>query len=396
METEKQFKVLVVDDNLKNIQVIGNILKENNYSVGYATDGKQALEILAKKNDFDLVLLDIDMPVMNGFDTCKALRADAKLSEIPVIFLTAFADEDMIVEGFDAGAQDYITKPFSSRELLSRVKTHLMLKYNADKVKWLNQVLEQKVELRTKELSEAYAKLEKALEQLEVLDNAKTEFLQIISHEIRTPLNGIIGFLEFIREHRSRENDERMLKLLDDSVKRLEYFSFRSLDISILRTQGTKALNFIPSDLNILINNNMQQLKELAESKNVKFEITAKLKEIRIPCDVRYINKVIFIVLDNAVRHSDKNAPVQIEALDSSRTIKLLISNKGKPFPESMLDQTFPSFVTGKKHVNTNIGIDLHYVKLAMTAHNGNLFIENNKAKGALVTLEFRKEQVDN
>ena len=128
----KQFNILVVDDNPKNIQVIGNILREVGYLVGFATEGQQALSLLKENNDYDLILLDVDMPVLNGYDTCKAIREDDSLKEIPVIFLTAFTDIENVIIGFEVGAQDYITKPFNSKVLLARVGTHLQLKHKTD------------------------------------------------------------------------------------------------------------------------------------------------------------------------------------------------------------------------------------------------------------------------
>ncbi len=140
----KQFKVLVVDDNVTNIQVVGNILKQANFAVGFAMNGQQALDILYKTPDFDLVLLDIDMPILNGFDTIKIIRLDERLKDIPVIFLTAHHDSEKIVEGFDLGAQDYLTKPFNTKELMARVHTHLQLKYTSDELKHMYSALESK------------------------------------------------------------------------------------------------------------------------------------------------------------------------------------------------------------------------------------------------------------
>ncbi len=390
MEMEKQFKILVVDDNLKNIQVIGNILKKTGYSIGYATDGRQALNLLQKDYDFDLVLLDIDMSVMNGYEACKAMRKDSKLSEIPVIFLTAFVEEDKIVAGFDAGAQDYVTKPFNSKELLSRVKTQLQLKYNTDQVKNMNQILEQKVAERTSELFNANKKLEKALKQLEVLDSAKTEFINIISHEIRTPLNGILGSIKIIKEHKSPESDEKMLDLLDRSVKRLEHFSFLTLDVSILRTKGHKALNISKVDIIMLVNHCIADLKEQAESKNLLLKAIHTSKDLQISADIKYVKKILKIIIGNAIKHSPENETVIVEISENEDIAFVRVNDKGKGFPDIMLDQSFPPFVTGKYHVNINIGIDLHFAKLVMDTHSGNIIVGNNNDTGAFVLLEFK------
>ena len=126
------YNVLIVDDVSDNIKVAMNILKENNYNFSFALNGKQALEIV-KTKEFDLILLDIMMPQMNGFEVCKLLKSDPQTHDIPIIFLTAKADIDSLNEGFKVGAVDYITKPFYTDELISRAATHIEL-YRAKKI----------------------------------------------------------------------------------------------------------------------------------------------------------------------------------------------------------------------------------------------------------------------
>lgn len=123
---DNSYNVLIVDDISDNIKVAMNILKENNYNFSYSFDGEEALDIVKTKS-FDLILLDIMMPKMNGFEVCKILKNDPLTQEIPIIFLTAKADIESITEGFKLGAVDYITKPFHADELMSRVATHLEL-----------------------------------------------------------------------------------------------------------------------------------------------------------------------------------------------------------------------------------------------------------------------------
>lgn len=124
---KSKYEILVVDDDLKNIQVGINFLKQNeNYHLVFATSGQQALERVSEK-DFDLVLLDIIMPVMDGYEVCRQLKADPKTRNIPVIFLTAKHEADSLMKGFELGGADYITKPFNAPELNARVKTHLEL-----------------------------------------------------------------------------------------------------------------------------------------------------------------------------------------------------------------------------------------------------------------------------
>lgn len=120
------YRILIVDDVPDNIQVAMNILKEENYRFSFATNGEEALKIM-ENEPFDLVLLDIMMPGIDGFEVCRRIKSDEAKQDIPVIFLTAKVDADSIAEGFSTGAVDYITKPFHPTELLARVKNHLEL-----------------------------------------------------------------------------------------------------------------------------------------------------------------------------------------------------------------------------------------------------------------------------
>ncbi len=123
---DNNFNVLIVDDVVENIQVAMNVLKEENYNLSFALNGEEALSLI-KDTGFDLILLDIMMPVMDGFSVCKNLKADDFTKDIPIIFLTAKTDIESISKGFELGAVDYITKPFNPDELLARTRTHLEL-----------------------------------------------------------------------------------------------------------------------------------------------------------------------------------------------------------------------------------------------------------------------------
>ncbi|MCB9481109.1 MAG: response regulator [Desulfobacteraceae bacterium] len=133
---EKEPLVMAVDDNSKNLQVVGKILGKNGYNLSLVGDGQTALK-LAKEKQPDLILLDIMMPVMDGFEVCSLLKKDEITKNIPVIFLTAKTGEDDIVKGFETGGVDYITKPFNHRELLARVNTHVELKRSREEIKTL-------------------------------------------------------------------------------------------------------------------------------------------------------------------------------------------------------------------------------------------------------------------
>lgn len=126
MSENENSRILIVDDTVKNIQVLGTILKQEGYQLNVAQNGKQALDVVGKVKP-DLILLDVMMPEMDGFEACGHLKANPETADIPVIFLTAKIETEDIVKGFELGAVDYVTKPFNPTELLKRVDTHLSL-----------------------------------------------------------------------------------------------------------------------------------------------------------------------------------------------------------------------------------------------------------------------------
>lgn len=159
VEARKGERILIVDDTLQNIQVLGTVLREQNYQINVAQNGIQALEMVEKVEP-DLILLDVMMPEMDGFEACQRLKADEKTREIPIIFLTAKVETEDVVHGFEIGAIDYVTKPFNAIELLARVKTHLELRRLRQELLEYNEQLEAKVAERTVEVQRAHKQLE--------------------------------------------------------------------------------------------------------------------------------------------------------------------------------------------------------------------------------------------
>jgi DNA-binding response OmpR family regulator len=164
-ENNALFSILIVDDIPKNIQVLGSILRQEGYSVSFATSGQQALAAVLGDR-FDLILLDVMMPEMDGFEVCRKLKAGAATHGIPVIFLTAKTDQEDIVKGFDAGGVDYVSKPFNPSELLARVRTHLRLKRADDNIRRWNRELLEKGE----ELQRLNDQLQTALREIKTLE----------------------------------------------------------------------------------------------------------------------------------------------------------------------------------------------------------------------------------
>jgi two-component system sensor histidine kinase/response regulator len=383
-----KIKILTVDDNSKNLQVLGSILRDAGYSVGFANNGEQALNILGESPDFDLVLLDINMPVMGGLETCKAMRSDKILKEIPVIFLTALTDTKDVIEGFDAGGQDYVTKPFSSNEILSRVKTHVELKRNRDQLKKVNQWLEEKVEERTQALQESHLELEKAYQELKVLDQSKSDFLAIISHQINTPLNGILGFIGLLKDELTDPHLQEMFSYLEISANRLDSFSKVSLKITELKTKQLtlekREINFIN-----LLELSQKHLTEKLNTKNINIQLEDNTPNKILHGDMGLLEFSVESILDNAIKYAPNGSIIHVKIDADEKNTRCSFSDQGIGFDSEAIKSLFNLFATGDEYADENKGLDLALVKLIMEAHEGEIVVSNNEDKGATITLLF-------
>lgn len=388
METTELYEpvILIVDDNPENLQVLGKLLKEKKYKVEFAVDGETALEWVKDKK-FDLVLLDINMPGMNGFEVCRKIRSDPGNSNLPVIFLSADNDRESMLKGFELGGQDYVTKPFDSRELIVRVKTHLDLKYSLEKLKNLNQVLEEKVQERTHQLKEANEKLEATNLRLIDLDKAKTDFLNIISHEIRTPLNGIMGPLELLKAGYTSEISE-LTELLDLSVNRLEQFAMDAVLITQLNTKSIQ-LKKEKIILSGILNDVLLNYKDKLQPKNLNTKLINDSGNKYFDGDENLIKKCFQNILDNAVRFSPNKTAIVISVYIKDNNIICEIHDQGKGFSSEKTIDSFKLFSRGQVYSDNSMGNGLPIVKMIMELHGGEVVLANHPEGGAVVKLIF-------
>ncbi len=379
-------RLLIVDDNPKNIQLLGNILSENNYEVEYALNGKDALNAL-QSDDFDLILMDIMMPEMDGFEACKRIKQLDNKKDIPLIFLTAINESESISHGFELGGVDYLTKPFNTNELLARINTHISLKKSKDEINNLNQYLEKKVKRRTEKLVVLNEKLEQAYKDLAVLDQSKNDFLNIISHEIRTPLNGILGFTNFIKENVKDESIVNIINLLNNSCKRLEDFSYLALDISKLNSLGSKKMFFAPFDISEIIKDVAKSFQDDIKTKNLSLDLNLDTAHLKI--DINYLSKCIETILYNAQKHSPENGRISVAGNLLNDNYLIKIKDEGTGFPKILIEKGIKAFIT--EHIDNNPGLELYYCKLIIENHKGTINLKNQN--GALVEIQLPVNQ---
>ena len=377
----KNCKILVVDDVSQNIQVIGNILFEQDYEVSFALSGAEALSLLDQDN-FDLILLDILMPGMDGYEVCKIVKANEKTKGIPIIFLTAKSDIQSVVKGFETGAVDYLSKPFNTEELLARVKTQIELKKQKEQLENLNDFLEEKVKQRTIEL-------QKANEQLSKLEQAKSKFLTLISHELRTPLNAINGFIEILYPSLKSTEHERTINILMNASEKLINLSETALLITELQL-GEYQIDFSDVDIFEISKLATAAYHDLINEKGIKVFIDFNDDAKMVHGDYELILNSVKKIMHNAAKFTPENGSINLSNARNESFVELNITNSGPGFSEEELEKLFEIFAIDKmKNFTEGFGLGLAAVKLAMEVNSGKIEVKNLAHGGASVTLMF-------
>jgi two-component system sensor histidine kinase/response regulator len=393
----KKSIILVVDDIQSNVEFITDILSSiPDIDIHGMNDGFEALSYV-NKNKPDLILLDVSMPKIDGFEVCQKLKSSPEFSSIPIIFLTARVQKEDIVKGFELGAVDYIAKPFNVSELLSRVKTHLELSQKTRELQVMNLRLEDLVQDRTrqliatnKNLSEANLKLTEAYNALSMLDNAKNDFIAHINHELRTPLNGILGYTTLLEDQITGEA-KTYLYSINNLVSRL----IKVAEITLLLTE----LKTINNEINIrevsiadIISKALPH--DAMVTKNIQAEVHLSDPEQKVMGEARLMTTCLNLILDNAVKYSPAGASIFISDRDNDKFYSLDISDEGPGFSANAMSSLFELFTADNlEHRTYGFGLGLTTAKKITDLLGGKITIKN-KDKGASVVLHFRKPHI--
>lgn len=309
-------KVLIVDDNPDNIKLIGSVLKENGFDISVATDGESALKY-PNLGEIDLILLDILMPMTDGFEICKKLKSDPMSREIPVIFLTALTETKYLVKGFQFGGVDYITKPFNSSELIARVTTHIELKKSKDLI------LKQKNEL-------------------ENLNNLKNKFFSIMSHDIRSPLTSILTFAEYLQsgaEDFSKEELVEYMEQFSDTIQNLYKLIENLIVWSNLQLNRIEMV-LKPIPIKLLTDGIMEEAAPIASRKNIKL-VNRIESSTRVQADENMLKFILKNLIDNALKFSNSFGEVTVFTGQKNGFLELLVQDQGVGMSESRLEKLF-------------------------------------------------------
>ncbi len=387
----KTAKILIVDDKQSNIDILEGLLEGTGYSNFHSTSDPRQVSDMFKSLNPDLILLDLMMPHLSGFEVMDQLKPLIPHGTyLPILVLTADITSESKLRALSGGAKDFLSKPFDLYEVQIRIKNLLETRYLYQQLENQNQILDEKVKERTFDLALSNSNLDRANKDLAVLDQAKNDFLKLISHELRTPLNGILGFTRILKDQIDSPELLELLDYLDISAKRLEQFSYQAILITEL-----KSGRFNIQNENVFLNEIFYKT-----TKNAQDEINAKNIIIHFQQDNSYDfikgdEKLITICFQRLVENSVKYSPVGRELdfrvyADEQSTV-CEFSDNGPGFPQKILENPFRPFVNAEQHIDKNTGLNLFLVKLIMDAHNGRIEIFNNENKGATVRLIFSR-----
>ncbi|WP_445664162.1 hybrid sensor histidine kinase/response regulator [Fodinibius sp. AD559] len=356
--------ILIVDDVPKNIQLLGKILDNKGYQVVAVTKGDQVVRA-AKKHMPDLILLDIMMPEKSGYEVCQELKADNKLEEIPVIFLTARSEEEDIIKGLNLGGADYVTKPFNSGELLARIDTHLSLKKARD------QIVQQQQELQQ-------------------LSETKDKLYSIIAHDLKGALFGISGIADILQEDIARHEVDKDIKENISLIYQSSHAANQILENLLMWTR-------MQTDL-LDLDSTKFSLSECIEESIGLYEVKARKKQVdiefesentMIEADRQMISTVFRNLISNAIKFSDSEGRIfiQVDSTDDIRSVT--VRDEGMGMPEEVRQNIFNPEKRPKREGTDNekgTGLGLLLCKEFVKMHNGELTVESEPGKGS----EFR------
>jgi two-component system, sensor histidine kinase and response regulator len=374
-------QIMAVDDQPENLKLLEDMLRQRGYLVRSFPRGRLALAA-ASQNPPDLILLDVNMPEMNGYAVCERLKGDEKLAGIPVIFLSALNEIEDKVRAFRSGGVDYISKPFQVDEVQARVETHVRLHHLHRALQAQKDGLEDIVASRTRELKEAHVRLT-------ILDRAKTEFLNLISHELRTPLNGLIGIGELIlSELESGAPGGELRDMFEQSRHRILSVIDDALLVTQIHVEGEK-FTPAPISLGMTWNRAVKEVDEFASGRQVILRrAPAELGLVLGEPDLTV--KALRALLETAVKFSTPGEAIGPRCEATPDSVRLIIDSHGATLPAPLVARFFDLLSIGESDTaGGDVGLGPAVASRILSLFGGSIGVENLE-RGMRLTVCFK------
>lgn len=414
-------KVLIAEDSPTQALKLQMTLEQNGYEVLHGLNGKAALELIDENNPPDIIITDIVMPEMDGYEFCAEIKKNDKIRDIPVILLTQLSDPKDVIKGLQSGADNFISKPYSEEFLFERIKDILLnqeirkrspnldfsmgiyfggQKYllNSNRMQILDLLLSTYYNAinKNKELEEKNLELKKMHKevkikniQLEKLNQEKNQFLGIAAHDLRSPLATLSGCLDIIIASlpaNSLDDDQR--EIFSAMENMLDYMLKLITDVLDFSKIEAGTLDLVKEEFNLVdfMNNTIQFSNILGSRKNIQIQPAYTLDELWINADKNKLKQVLDNLLSNAIKYSESNTVVSINIISREDETEVVVVDQGKGIPESEIGIIFKPFArtsvqsTGGEE---STGLGLATVKKIIDTHGGKIWVESHVDQGS-------------
>jgi two-component system, sensor histidine kinase and response regulator len=359
--------ILVVDDQLLNADLLTTILEGRGYSVVNAYSGPEALDAV-QAHSIDLILLDVSMPGMDGYQVCAALKAEPRYQHIPVLFISAISDLKVKVEGFRVGGVDYITKPYQREELLARVVTHLELSSRQREIERLQQV---------------------EISRLQEMNGLKDDLLQMVSHDLKTPLSAIKGGLSILESTVGDKirDDSRATSGFDiirRSTRRMTELVLNVLDLA--RMEGRLVARYESVALAAFLQKHAEDALSDANAKNIAFTFSPPPAEVKVALSPALFSQVVENLLSNAIKYTKSGGSIALTADATDNAVAIQVSDTGYGIPAEAIPHLFEKYFRVHEDL-MGTGLGLAIVKAIVDLHQGTVEVESEVGQGSRFTV---------
>lgn len=385
-------KILLVDDLDANLLVMEAVLEGDQYLLTKANSGQEALEILSREKNFSLILLDVNMPALDGYETARMIQQQERLRDIPIIFITAGDYEvDEVFKGYQTGAVDYISKPFKPQILRAKVsvfaelhRKNQLLKQQEEKLRiinmdlmQLNQDLEHRVQERTNQLR-------KLNEELKELNSSKDKFISVISHDLRNPLTALIASSLKLHQEHTMSSTEEVRKLSDIIYRTSRRVLTQLNDVVDWAKKQQEKFVFKPAPIQLLkeLEEWLELLKNNAAQKNILLEYNIA-PDLQVKADSLMLRSVFQNLVTNAIKYTPDGGCIRLSASQLNDMVEICVEDNGIGMTtealEKLFDQTLSSNGTNNEE---GTGLGLLLVRDFIAQHGGTIKVESKVGDG--------------
>lgn len=362
--TAKELLVLAIDDQQPILAALQAILEDAGHRVITAADGPAGL-VLAEAQRPDVILLDIRMPVMNGLQVLQILKQRPETAVIPVVFLTGEADADLMRQGFELGADDYLRKPFDPIELQTRIRHHARLQHAGEEIR-----------------------------RLEEVNRLKADFMAVLSHELRTPLTPILGYIEILLGCTGRPltpEQEQYVAIIQERFGVLHQLLEGLLEYNELQG-GSRALDSRPLLLGRELGAAVATLRPKLEAAGLALELRLPEPDICLQADPRALQRILALLLDNAVKFTPRGGNITLQASAREDQALISVSDLGIGIAADRLPRIFDSFRQLEDHLTRNyegLGLGLTIARQLVELHGGRIWAESREGHGSTFQIQL-------